>query len=101
MPLITLTHPTPTTHLLTLSAPPDNRLTPAFLHELAAHLDDIEALWRRDGGGEMDPKKRKSEEAAPHGGAGCVVITSACKGFFSNGLDYQSSLKDKRFFQGE
>ena len=98
MPLIIRSQPHPTVHLLTLSAPPDNRLTPELLGELGAHLDDIEADWRKNGGGEMDPAKRKAFE---HQGAGAVVLTSACKGFFSNGLDYQKSVKNPRFFPGE
>jgi enoyl-CoA hydratase/carnithine racemase len=97
MPLIIRTRPHPTVHLLTLSSPPDNRLTPELLHELATQLDDIEADWRRAGGGEMDPAKRNAHE---HKGAGAVVLTSACKGFFSNGLDYKNSVKNPRFFPG-
>lgn len=98
MPLIEYTQPSPTIHLLTLNAPPDNRLTPPLLRELGAHLDTIEATWRKAGGGEMDKTKRDSFE---HKGAGAVILTSACKGFFSNGLDYARSLKEPKFFQGE
>lgn len=98
MPLITYSSPQPSVHLLTLTSPPDNRLTPQFLFELRDHLDDIEAKWRKSGGGEMSKKKREKFDGK---GAGCVIITSECKGFFSNGLDYENSLKDKRFFQGK
>ncbi|KAK4688468.1 hypothetical protein P7C73_g1659, partial [Tremellales sp. Uapishka_1] len=82
--LITLSHPHPTIHLLTLSSAPDNRLTPAFLAELAAHLDTIEALWR---GGDQKA-------------GGAVVITSDQGKFFSNGLDYEKAMAVDRFFEG-
>ncbi|GFZ43328.1 hypothetical protein JCM24511_01048 [Saitozyma sp. JCM 24511] len=96
MPLIKLTQPLPTVHLLTLCSPPDNRLTPALLSELSSHLDTIEAHWRSNGGGEMDPKKRDATDLK---GAGAVVITSECKGFFSNGLDWEKSIKNPKFFE--
>ena len=98
MPLIKYSQASPTVHVLTLAAPPDNRLTPALLRELGSHLDDIEAKWRTAGGGEMDKGKREAHE---HKGAGAVILTSECKGFFSNGLDYARSLKEPKFFQGE
>jgi enoyl-CoA hydratase/carnithine racemase len=98
MPLIKLTQPLPTVHLLTLSSPPDNRLTPTLLSELSSHLDTIEAHWRSNGGGEMDPKKRDATDLK---GAGAVVITSECKGFFSTGLDWEKSIKNPKFFESE
>jgi hypothetical protein len=79
-------------------SPPDNRLTPPLLAELAAHLDTIEGHWRSNGGGEMDASKREKTKLK---GAGAVVLTSGCKGYFSNGLDWANAIKNPRFFEGE
>lgn len=93
----TLSRPHPTVWQISLSSPPDNRLTPTLLASLDANLDIVEAEWRRSGGGvSLEPKKR-----GEHGGAGALIITSSIGKFFSNGLDYEKSSKDNNFFPGE
>jgi enoyl-CoA hydratase/carnithine racemase len=42
-----------------------------------------------------DPKK-----FGDHKGAGAVILTGSGR-FFSNGLDYPSATKNRRFFEGE
>lgn len=71
---------------ITFESSPDNRLTPALLQQLAHALDDVEQQWR-DG-----PLKE--------GKGGSVVLASGISKFFSNGLDYQSAIKDPNFFPG-
>lgn len=95
MPLVELSRPTPTVWQLTLNSGPDNRLRPDLLGELAAHLDTIEAEWRKSGGGKSMDKRGE------HGGAGAVVITSAFPKFFSNGLDPTVLMTSPNFFEGE
>lgn len=95
-PLVVLSRPAPTVWQLTLNSGPDNRLRPDLLGELAAHLDTIEAEWRKSGGGERDDAKR-----GEHKGAGAVVITSAFPKFFSNGLDPSVLAAAPNFFEGE
>lgn len=46
----------------------------------------------------MDPKKRENYAGK---GAGAVVFTSGLPKFFSNGLDFEGSLKINNFFEGE
>lgn len=72
---------------ITLASPPDNRLTPAFLESLGQALDAVEQQWR-DG-----PLK--------DGKGGSVILSSGIAKFFSNGLDYQSAIKDPKFFPGK
>ena len=92
----TLSRPHPTVWQISLSSPPDNRLTPTLLASLDANLDIVEAEWRRSGGGvSLEPKKRGED-----GGAGALIITSSIGKFFSNGLDYEKSSKDNNFFPG-
>jgi enoyl-CoA hydratase/carnithine racemase len=93
----TLTRLNPTTHLITLSSPPDNRLTPAFLKSLSENLDKIELYWRERGGG-MSPPDPSKKDTKVEGGA--VIITGIDR-FFSNGLDYVNANKNKRFFEGK
>jgi len=57
--------------VITMNAPPDNRLTPRMLITLNKHLDTVEAEWR-------------SREDQEQGGA--LVLTSAIRKFFSNGF---------------
>ncbi|KAL7423712.1 hypothetical protein Q5752_001294 [Cryptotrichosporon argae] len=94
-PIVILSRPTPSTWLITLASPPDNRLTPALLGQLAARLDTVEAEWRALGGGKADPRSGKMGKDVP----GALVITSGVLKFFSNGLDYASAMKDERFFE--
>ena len=72
---------------ITLASPPDNRLTPAFLGSLGNALDAVEQQWR------TGPLK--------DGKGGSVILSSGITKFFSNGLDYQSAIKDPNFFPGE
>ena len=92
-----VSRPHPTVWQITLSSPPDNRLTPTLLRSLSSNLDTVEAEWRRSGGGvHPDPKNR-----GQHGGAGALILTSDCGKFFSNGLDWEASLAVPNFFESE
>jgi enoyl-CoA hydratase/carnithine racemase len=95
--LTTLSEPRPNVHVITLSSPPDNRLTPAFLQSLSSNLDIIERKWREKGGGASLPDPRKKDTKVE---GGAVIITGQGR-FFSNGLDYENATKDKRFFEGK
>ncbi|KKY27054.1 putative enoyl hydratase isomerase family protein [Phaeomoniella chlamydospora] len=70
------TSPSPKVYLLTFSSPPDNRLTPDFNEAFLLALDIIEARF---------PK-------------GVVITTSSIEKFYSNGLDYESAIKDPKFW---
>lgn len=94
--LTTLSEPQPNVHLITLTSPPDHRLTPALLKSLSDNLDIVERKWRKKGGGASLPDPEK-KDVKVEGGA--VIITGAGR-FFSNGLDYENATKDKRFFEG-
>jgi enoyl-CoA hydratase/carnithine racemase len=94
--LTTLTKLHPEVHLITLSSPPDNRLTPEFLKSLNDNLDAVELEWRERGGG-MSPPDPSKKDVKVEGGA--VIITGIDR-FFSNGLDYVNANKNKRFFEG-
>jgi len=94
--LTTLTKLHPGVHLITLSSPPDNRLTPEFLKSLSDNLDAVELEWRERGGG-MSPPDPSKKDVKVEGGA--VIITGIDR-FFSNGLDYLKANQNKRFFQG-
>lgn len=67
----------PQVYVLSFSSPPDNRLTPAFIASFLLALDIIENRF---------PK-------------GVVVSTSSITKFYSNGLDYESAVKDPLFFR--
>ena len=73
---ITCTLHAPQIYLLRWNSPPDNRLTPTFINALTLALDII-------------------EHRHP---VGVVVTTSAIPKFYSNGLDYESAIKDYNFF---
>ncbi|ADV21442.1 enoyl-CoA hydratase/isomerase [Cryptococcus gattii E566] len=96
MPHITLTRPRATVWQIALTSPPDNRLVPALLSELSEALDTVEIEWRQAGGGQIDPKKREGHAGK---GAGALVLTSELPKFFSNGLDFEGSLKINNFFE--
>ncbi|PSS00574.1 ClpP/crotonase-like domain-containing protein [Coniella lustricola] len=66
---ITITEPLPAHYLITLSSPPDNRLTTALCHALLRALDLIE----------LSPQTSSRP--------GVVITTSSLPKFFSNGLD--------------
>jgi hypothetical protein len=93
----TLTQIHPQIHQITLSSPPDNRLTPEFLKSLSDNLDAVELEWRERGGG-MSPPDPSKKDMKVEGGA--VIITGIDR-FFSNGLDYVKANQNKRFFEGE
>ncbi|ORY24682.1 ClpP/crotonase-like domain-containing protein [Naematelia encephala] len=80
----TLSRPSPTTWQISLTSPPDNRLTPDLLPEWRSNVD---------GGG------KKKIKRGGEWGAGAVILTSDCPKFFSNGLDYEKSLGVERFFE--
>lgn len=92
----TLSELHPNVHVITLSSPPDNRLTPALLQSLSDNLDAVERKWREKGGGSSLPDPKKKDAKVP---GGAVIITGQGK-FFSNGLDYESAMKNRRFFEG-
>jgi enoyl-CoA hydratase/carnithine racemase len=69
----TLTHPRPDVWVITLNAPPDNRLTPKMLLTLNKLVDQVEAQWRTE---------NKTNKAL----GGALVITSGIRKFFSNGF---------------
>ncbi|KAK8018451.1 carnitinyl-CoA dehydratase [Apiospora marii] len=75
---ITCTEPAPQVYLLTLDAPPDNRLTPPFCAALLECLDRVEF------GGLSS-------------GSGVLVTTSAMPKFYSNGLDLQLAMSTPGF----
>ncbi|WWD05476.1 hypothetical protein V865_003553 [Kwoniella europaea PYCC6329] len=93
---IQLSRPSSNTWQISLSSPPDNRLTPELLSEFSSALDQVESQWREVGGGKPLPKQREGYEGK---GAGALVVTSGNKKFFSNGLDWERSLKIKNFFE--
>jgi Delta3-Delta2-enoyl-CoA isomerase len=72
------TQPAPEVYLLSFSAPPDNRLTPAFNATFVLALDVIEHRL---------PK-------------GVVITTSSITKFYSNGLDFENAIKDPTFMHG-
>jgi len=73
---IICTTPSPKVYLLSFTAPPDNRLTPDFNAALLLALDIVETRF---------PK-------------GVVITTSSVAKFYSNGLDYESAIKDPKFW---
>ena len=95
-----LSRPLPNVWQITLTSPPDNRLTPALLSSFSSNLDDIEAEWRKASGSRDTKPGSSKDKWGEHGGTGAVIITGREK-FFSNGLDYENSLKIKDFFESE
>lgn len=80
----------PTSWVLTLSNPPDNRLPPDVIVDLMKRLDEIEAAWRSAWDKAPDDKKP----------GGSVVFASDSKKFWSNGLD-PTKLTSPAFMQRE
>ncbi|KAK4187611.1 ClpP/crotonase-like domain-containing protein [Podospora australis] len=76
---ITATEPAPAVYLLTITSPPDNRLTTASCNALLEALDLIE----------FDGYK-----------PGVVVTTSGIQKFYSNGLDLEHALGTEGFLPG-
>ncbi|KAL2155568.1 hypothetical protein VTH82DRAFT_310 [Thermothelomyces myriococcoides] len=76
---IVATEPAPAVYLLTITSPPDNRLTTASCNALLDALDLIEF-------GGYKP--------------GVVVTTSGIEKFYSNGLDLEHALSTENFLPG-
>ncbi|WWC88118.1 uncharacterized protein L201_003022 [Kwoniella dendrophila CBS 6074] len=93
---IQVTKPNLNVWQITLSSPPDNRLTPELLIEFSKALDQVEFEWRENGGGKINPKDRENLKGK---GSGALIVTSNQEKFFSNGLDWERSLKIKNFFE--
>ena len=74
---IVCVQPSPQVYVLSFSSPPDNRLTPSFNASFLLALDIIENRFSK----------------------GVVVSTSSITKFYSNGLDYESAVKDPVFFR--
>ena len=74
---ITCTEPAPRVYVLTISSPPDNRMTPAFCAALIHAMDTIELNHP----------------------AGVVVTTSPIPKFYSNGLDFELAVKTPGFWE--
>ncbi|KAM7220883.1 ClpP/crotonase-like domain containing protein [Rhypophila decipiens] len=77
---LTCTEPHPKIYLLTISSPPDNRLT---IHSCQALLDALDLL-------EFSPTICPSKD-------GVVVTTSAIPKFYSNGLDLELAMSNADF----
>lgn len=97
----TLSRPHPAVWQISLTSPPDHRLTPELFASLSENLDIVEAEWRKSSGkrdkqGPMSDPKTFGE----HRGAGALILTGSER-FFSNGLDYQKSMENRFFFEGE
>lgn len=75
---ITATSPSPQIYLLTISSPPDNRITTPFCHALIAALTRV-------------------QHTQP---PGVVVTTSALPKFYSNGLDLNHATTAPNFWSG-
>jgi enoyl-CoA hydratase/carnithine racemase len=89
MVFTTVTRPHALVWQLTLSQPPDNRMTPDALHELQRRLDQIEADWRRTNAGKPPAEWQ----------GGALIVTGGGPKFFSNGLDPETT-KDPDFTSG-
>ncbi|KAL8635761.1 MAG: hypothetical protein Q9228_006785 [Teloschistes exilis] len=74
---IICTQPSSRVYLLTFDSPPDNRLTPAFCASFILALDIVDRRFEK----------------------GVVITTSGIPKFYSNGLDYESAIKTKGFFE--
>lgn len=96
----TLSRPKPNVWQITLSSPPDNRLTPDLLASFSNNLDEIEAEWRKASGSRDSIPGSSKDQWGSHGGTGAVVITGSDR-FFSNGLDFARAMKIKDFFEGQ
>ncbi|BEJ13934.1 hypothetical protein CspHIS471_0311080 [Cutaneotrichosporon sp. HIS471] len=89
MGLTTATRPHPLVWQITLSQPPDNRLTADVLHEMMRRFDQIEADWRRTNAGKPPVEWQ----------GGALIITGGGPKFFSNGLDPETT-KNPDFNKG-
>ncbi len=94
MVVISVSKPHEVVWQITITSPPDNRITTALLAELGEALDRVEAEWRQSGGGHPQQSKR-----GKNNGAGALILASGCPKFFSNGLDLEASMKVDKFFE--
>ncbi|GHJ86902.1 hypothetical protein NliqN6_3304 [Naganishia liquefaciens] len=87
--LLTITRPSDICWRIAFNAPPDNRLTEDMLGQLLEALDQVELEWRKqsDWSAQFDVKRK----------GGAVILTSEITKFFSNGLDYENSIKNPNF----
>lgn len=123
MPLLRVTRPSDLCWQISFDSAPDNRLTDDMFAQLASAMDQVEYEWRSqsqspsrvsspitlllrtfklirwgDRTNTVDKwegffdKKRKG---------GALILTSEITKFFSNGLDFENSIKNPRFHQGE
>lgn len=113
--LLTVTRPSDICWRIAFDGPPDNRLTEDMLKQLLEALDQVELEWRQqsqcavlfadrmiadqailylyssgDWSKQFDPKRK----------GGALVLTSEIAKFFSNGLDYENSIKNPNFHLG-
>jgi len=117
MPLLKITRPSELVWQISFDSAPDNRLTDNMFAELMDALDRVEYEWR-----EQSEHHATIDSPVPHtlmscsilitrigkwqgffdkrrrGGA--LVLTSEIAKFFSNGLDFENSVKNPRFHQG-
>lgn len=116
MPLLQVTRPSDLCWQISFDSAPDNRLTDDMFAQLAAAMDQVEYEWRSQSQSKpITPlltnfpvltwhtptvdkwegffdKKRKG---------GALILTSEITKFFSNGLDFENSIKNPRFHLGE
>jgi hypothetical protein len=114
MPLLQVTRPSDLCWQISFDSAPDNRLTDDMFAQLAAAMDQVEYEWfhadsasgpllKSDRDSRHTPsivdkwegffdKKRKG---------GALILTSEITKFFSNGLDFENSIKNPRFHLGE
>ncbi|KAH8089045.1 ClpP/crotonase-like domain-containing protein [Filobasidium floriforme] len=89
MPLLKVTRPSDLCWQISFDSAPDNRLTDDMFAQLAAAMDQVEYEWRSQNKWEgFFDKKRKG---------GALILTSEITKFFSNGLDFENSIKNPRF----
>ncbi|EPT02872.1 hypothetical protein FOMPIDRAFT_1117410 [Fomitopsis schrenkii] len=92
-PLVTVTHPTPTSWLIEMHNGDDSRFTEQFVsHALMPALDAVERHWRENWRAARAAKDK-------NGGRGTLVLVGkrGQNKFFSNGLDYDNLIKDPHF----
>ncbi|KAI0806326.1 ClpP/crotonase-like domain-containing protein [Irpex lacteus] len=94
-PLATVTHPTPSIWVLELHNGADSRLTDHFIkNAILPALDAVERDWRQNFRTANAPSGDKQSAK----GALIIVGNRSQHKFFSNGLDYEKSLLNPRFW---
>jgi enoyl-CoA hydratase/carnithine racemase len=110
--LLTITRPSDICWRIAFDGPPDNRLTESMLTQLLEALDQVELEWRQQSTCCSSPSRAyvlmrvlcfsgdwsKQFDAKRKGGA--LILTSEITKFFSNGLDYENSIKNPNFHRG-